>query len=321
MLRQTTYLIIIVLLSFSCRKEIDIDIPNNERKIVLNALFFTDSVFSVNIFKSNHVQDQKQTLLYLNNAKVDVFENGNLLETLLLDTAGHYKGNNNIAIEGHKYEVVVDVPNLKQAKSKTQIPNKVPIISIDSLGISDYDNEHDETITNGDVFVNYQVKFKDSPNEKNYYRLKINPPIVYDTIYDYDDSTKYNIDRHPAFINVQTEDASIEINNEYDGYFYFSDLLFDGKEYNFNISIMHDFTTEEHFNDGSVQFIKKSYKDDITISLEHISYELFTYMKSVSMQSETQGIEMFFQAVPVYLNIENGFGILGATNVSKQKLP
>lgn len=319
---MSKYIIILIgLISIlSCKKEVNIDIPNNERKIVLNSVLFADSVFSVNIYKSNHIQDKTLALLYLNNAKVDILEGGNLLETLKLDSAGCYIGDKGIlAQEGHNYEIVVNVPNLKQVKAKVGVLKQVPIISIDSIGEEQYDFDH-----RGEMDVNkftiYQVKFKDIPNEKNYYRLKVNLPLVVDTLYNYD-STKYTIYKHYADVGIQTEDPVIELTNETDGYYYFSDILFDGKEYNFNISIMPDFVSDIYSEDGmSFKTVKESYKDDITISLEHISYEMFIYMKSVVIQHNTQGAELFFQAAPVYINVEDGFGIVGTSNVDKKNL-
>ena len=110
--------IALIVLLISCRKEINIKIPDTERKIVLNAIVHPDSVFSANVFRSNHVQDNLMKLLYLNNAKVDVMENGNLLETLQLDSAGYYVGTSAIAQIGHEYEIAVSVPNLNSVNSK-----------------------------------------------------------------------------------------------------------------------------------------------------------------------------------------------------------
>jgi len=44
-------------------------------------------------------------------------------------------------------------------------------------------------------------------------------------------------------------------------------------------------------------------------------------MKSIDMQYETKDMEMFFQAVPVFINVNNGSGIFGTANVSKEPLP
>lgn len=306
--------IIIIALSLSCRKEINIDIPDNERKIVLNTIVMNDSVFSANVFRSNHINDDIYNALYLNNATVNVLENGNLLEILALDTAGYYKGTTTIAQEGHEYEINVSVPNLESVKAKAKLLPKIPIISIDSTG------EYVESGTDGKeygVLTIYQVSFQDPPNEKNYYRLKVNLPIITDTIIYDSDTIIYT---HTAYTGYKSEDPSIEVWDWIDGYFYFSDLLFDGDEYKFDILIEVYFSEELHFEDGRVEF-NNIVVEDISISLEHISNDLFNYMKSVDMQYETQGMEMFFQAVPVFINVENGFGILGTANASKEPLP
>lgn len=307
--------IILIVLTFSCRKELDIDIPDNERKIVLNTIAMNDSVFSANVFRSNHVQDGKMELLYLNNATVSLFENGSLIETLSLDSDGYYLGSTTTAQVGHEYEITVSVPNLESVTAKATVLHQIPITSIDSTGVSNYENYYGYYEEGANEFITYDVKFQDIPNEKNYYRLKINAPMVADTFFYYDNETDSLIyDIYYTSIYSYTEDPVIEVWAWLDGYYYFSDILFDGDEYEFEFGIQ------------LPSFEDKGYKNeiimsDISVSLEHISYDMFNYMRSIDMQNDTEGMEMFFQSVPVFINVENGFGIFGTANSSKEHLP
>ncbi len=299
--------IAIIALSVACRKEIDIKIPDNERSIVLNAVVHPDSVFSANVFRSNHVQDNVTQLLYLNNAKVDILENGNLLETLQLDTAGYYKGSVAIAQVGHEYEIVVSVNDLKSAKGKVTTVQTVSITSIDSVGhTTTDDDDYYGPIYSLNVGFNilYRVNFKDNANENNYYRIKVAAgSLIADTIYYGSDSTQYDIYYQQLYTN--SNDPSIDVWAYYDNYYYFSDKLFNGKNYGFEIVL---------FN------MSEGKQPKIYFYLEHISYDFYRYMVAVDKQSETEGMELFFQSVQVFSNINNGFGIVGTTTVSKDSI-
>ncbi len=292
--------IAIIVLSVACRKEIDIKVPDNERKIVLNTVVQPDSVFWVNIFRSNHVQDNSTKLLYLNNAKVDIFENGNLLETLQLDTMGHYIGSSAIAQIGHEYEIAVSVPNLNSVKSKITTMQAVSITSVDSIGPTSFD-EHGSG-DSGETL--YRVNFKDIAGEDNYYRIKAaSNSVSADTVYyNLPDSTQYDVYVNKLYFN--SNDPSIEV-SDHDDYYYLSDKLFNGSKYGFEIGVP----------DMSNKKDKKVY-----FYLEHISYDFYKYMISVDKQSETVDMELFFQSVQVFSNIEGGFGIVGTTTVSKDSI-
>lgn len=299
--------IILISLTFSCRKEINIDIPDNERKIVLNTIIMADSVFSANVFRSNHAQDKNLDFLYLNNATVNIFENGSLLESLPLDYSGFYKGNTAIAQEGHEYEIAVTVPDLKPVTAKDKVLSQIPITSIDYIGQTTNENYYYYYESEPETYTTFDVKFKDLPSIKNYYRLKIKTLSIADTTFYYDN----DLDSLISEINYTqqhsySEDPTIEIWDWRDGYYYFSDVLFDGEEYGFEVNI-------------AISDDKDSDKPHIL--LEHISYDFYRYMMSIDMQSETQGMELFYQAAPVFVNIKDGFGILGTANASKEYIP
>lgn len=301
-------LIVFVILFSSCRKEIDINVPDSERKIVLNAMVHPDSVFSVNVFRSNHVQDNLRKLLYLNNATATVFENGNILEVLALDASGYYRGINAKAEVGHEYEIEVAVPNLTTVKAKIETLNKVSITSVDSIGttIYNYDDYYGDMYS--ETLTIYKVFFQDNFDTQDFYRFKAvsNLGQPYDTVV-YDpyskDTITYTI--FPSGPSIGSDDPALEVWPYWDGYYYFSDKLFNGTEYGFEVLIGWPYEG----NKGSVN-----------VYLEHVSSSFYNYVQSIDAQNETEGLEMFFQTVQVMNNIENGYGILGTTTVSQDSI-
>lgn len=303
-MKTIKYIIIVSLFfTFSCRKAIDISVPNNERKIVLNTLLQADSVIGAYIFRSNHAQDNAVSLLYLNNAKVDVFKDGIFLETLALDTLGYYKSASHTVEKEAEYELRVDVPNLQSVKGKTAIVNQIPIVSIDSIGLS--------TLYDGNMlYVIYEVVFQDPPGEEDFYRILLksqftNADLPADTTFWGEGPDDFYVD-YPFYINEQFEviDPSIEIWAYLDEYRYFSDLTFDGQQKGLQIAVPYS----EEYNLGFYAY------------LEHVTPEFYRYMQSVTAQDETQGMSLFFQAVQVYINVEGGYGIVGSTTADVDSL-
>ncbi|MDA3892909.1 MAG: DUF4249 domain-containing protein [Salinivirgaceae bacterium] len=302
------FIILIIGVTLSCRKEIDINVPGRDRKIVLNTIIHTDSVFTASVFRSNHAQDRTFELLYLNNAIVGVYENGTLLESLTLDTLGYYRGELVKVEVGHEYEIKVSVPNLPSVKASGKTLAVVPIIAIDSIGMVT-NNSGDIFSSYEDSYQVYEVKFNDNPDEDNYYRIKasyLELGVSESWVWDSFKEDSVLITNNPSYISVQSNDPAIEVWFNYiDGYFYFSDLYFNGDEYSLSLAI-------QSYNSEGAQ--------NIDIYLEHISEDFFKYIKSVDFQQDSKEGGLFSQSVQVLSNIENGYGILGTSSVSKSSV-
>lgn len=305
MIKHIILITIVILSLFACRKELDIDIPERDRKIVLNAVFHPDSLFAANVFMSNHVQDRAFELLYLNNAEVAVYNNDDvLLEKLVLVADGFYTGERIIAEKGKTYKILASVNNLPTVSSKVAFVDYVPIISIDSVGTFSY--AYDEFYgENSDSYNRYHVKLKDKPEEDNFYRIKVSAQDLepYDSlVWDPYIEDSVLLTYYPPNLHYDSEDPSIEVWGYHDGYFYFSDVLFDGKEYNFELLIRPPDIDR---------------RVDFAVCLEHVTPDFYRYIKSYDYHVDAEDMGIFSQTAQVYNNIENGYGILGASTVSK----
>ena len=63
----------IIVISISCQKEVEIDIPQVTPKLVVTSFFCSDSVFRVQVAASTYVSDTNY--IYINNAIVELYEN------------------------------------------------------------------------------------------------------------------------------------------------------------------------------------------------------------------------------------------------------
>lgn len=284
---QYLLLISLSILFTSCEKELDIDLPDASTQLVINSKVFQDSVFRVNVYRTALVNENRKNLWYIDSAKVSLYGNGAFIENLQLEELGLYTGQQRVKPHTN-YEIKTEVDGFRTAVTKTKTLDRVEILHLDSLGTS-IDPKTKATI------YTFAVRFKDNKETKDYYMI--------DFTEDREIGGKSS--------EIYSKDPAIEVggggfthpegNTTY-GSMYFSDELFNGKEYALSICVP-EYKTLEGF----------------TINLCHITPEYFKYIQTYEAQREADGMEIFFQAVQVYNNVENGLGIFGAISSYTQR--
>jgi len=278
----------------SCQKEVPLKITESDRKIVVNSVFSVGELFSAQIYKSNLVTDRIQTTLYLNTAIVEVFSNNLLIDVLPLVGNGYFQSTDKRAQAGTNYTIRVSVPNLNAVTSTVQLLQPIPIVSFDSVGMVKDEYGWDT--------YKMKITFKDPGSEKNYYRFSIVTSYYYfnyDSLYQPIFDTIWGFQR----FYIESNNPAVEAND--DGTLYFSDALFNGKNF------------ELEFTSGSAYDTGTKYWYAI---LENVSYDYYRYSVSLPAHYEAEDLKFFMEAVLVYNNIENGLGIFGSTAASKDSL-
>lgn len=284
------YIFLFGLASFyACEKEIDISIPDRERKIVINSLFTANEPLSVNLTKSLSILDRAD-IVYLNDATVDLYTNNQFMEHLIFQSDGNYSGN--ILLQpAIDYKIVVN-RNGNIATANNSIPNPVNIISIDtgSIRLFDYD------------YLQCLIEFEDPAEEVNYYMLSANEKHT--DIYEY-----YDYDLDSLFVDTmefsssffESDDIIIEnwIYINENSYALFTDNLIDGKSYSINIRFERG---SNGYYDSGVDSSK------IVFSLFSVSEAYFRYFKTFALHRESYE-NPFAEPVQVFTNIENGLGV------------
>lgn len=270
----------------SCEKELEISLPTTPPKLVVNSKLFQDSTFIVRVFRTSLINENHNNLWYIDTATVNVYSNNTFIETLKMESRGKYTGEHRIKPNTY-YQLRVEANGFPTASSETETLDKVQIIKIDSLGT------FVDAKTQVPIFK-FAIHFKDNKDAKDYYMV------------DFSEYTSVGGETSPIY----SKDPAIEVEDKgftsdgitsY-GSFYFSDEIFNGEEYAFSIYV-------------------PQYKvyEGFTVNLCHITPEYYKYIQTYKAQSESDGLSMFFQAVQVYSNIENGLGIFGAISSCSQK--
>lgn len=288
----------VTLISVSCRVELDVDIPQGERKLVLNAILQPDTQITAMVFISSHVQDIYQETNPVQGATLEVFENDNFLGNLeSTNTKGVYTAN--IVPEiGKNYRIEARYNGYQLVYGTTLMVDSVPMSAFDSVGIG-----HD---TYGWEMVLAKVTINDPANVKNYYKLSVISEVI----------NEQDADTELYPIPLSSNDAIIDV-AAYDAV-YFTDDFFNGQSYAVKIQI--DPYSLGYFDSGDAVY----YPDDnnpefhVYAKLESMSEAMYNYAKSVATYHNTGEFGLFSQPVIIYNNIENGLGVVGAKAITKQ---
>ena len=276
--KNLIYIVLFLIISVSCEKIIDINIPEKDKKIVINSIISTDSLIKVNVSKSLNILDN-QNAIFLNDATVKLYEDNVFIEQLTNITNGNYKSQTFYPQVGKNYKIEVSSNGLKTITAENKIPNKVTINKIDTIT---------KNVEGYNTFE-FTINFTDPVNEENYYFLEAKSfvPLGYDNygnIIDYDIQNLY----------IFSDDKIVDSEIDYNGGIIFNDKLINGQTYPLKINI----DKYNFYNDTNMVYIY----------LNSVSKDFYLYVKSYSMNVNNRN-DPFAEPVQVYENINNGYGI------------
>ncbi len=311
-MKKTLQLSIIILLS-GCFKNIDIyDDEIFEPVLIVNSIVGPDAPFIVQVSKTS-VPKQLDSSVFVLDAKVQVFENDQLLGTLSLSgwIFGKVYMSDFDAKEGHTYTIKVEALD-KTIKKEVALPEKVSSVNIsfsDTL-LDIYSSENS--------FVNFSCDSKlnitiDDPSGKNYYMFDF---------YSYSYGFLYDE------INDIVTDSILETHKEYYSIYFkeeFTDIQYvqgripylfsyeDSPILNDDIFSEQSFTFQPNLWFGGT--INPSEENELVLYYRvfTISEDLFNYYVTVDKAQRAEG-NPFVEPVNIYSNIENSYGIITGFN-------
>jgi hypothetical protein len=283
-------IIAIITLCFfaSCEKDVNVVIPYEGEKLVLNSLFYADSNIYARVLKS-----QKLSSNYFNaepsNAVLTLLENnipvGNFTTVNIFNTKW-YKSPI-VAQVGKTYKIITTAPGFNTVEGEDVVPQK-PTAEINSIAVIQNNN------SNG-INYNRKLKFKikDAATDENYYLIKVHG--VDTNLSANGPRYNYNIGRYGLYAELEgySTDANTFGGSFGNNEIFLTDETFNGREVSFNLNF-ESYSNNSHF----------------ALEVVSLSKSTFRYLKSVQSQQNTQG-DPFAEATIVFNNIKNGFGIVG----------
>ncbi len=302
---RKTYFVILVLLLFSCTKEIEIEIPENQHKLVVYATivpltFPMPKDLGVVLQSSKHIFDTSTT--FIDDAEVLYYENSILKDTLIYnDTLNTYvisESMSDYPIAGNTYSIKIIKEGYDTITASTTIPSKVNITDTVITPIAYFD----ET---GSVFSEIAITFTDPANETNYYELAVS-----DIAFSYDNPDDfYELSTNDKIITSESYYPSLmrfDVNKP--KYLLFTDKEINGKEHILNIY----YTPPQRESDK--RYISAHY---ISIHLRNVTKEYYKFKTTMIQQLYSRQEDILYgtgEPLNVISNIKNGYGLFASFN-------
>ena len=297
-MKNFLYFFTFSMLFASCDIVVDLDIPEHERVLVVNSILTTDSMINASISHSVGAFDAS-SISYVNNATVEVYEDGVLLgemdeqASLSYDSSGELDSTyvynfNQKPVAGKIYSYEIVHPDYEAVRAETTVPVEVKL------------NVHDVTLLSvEDYEKHYRVRFSfnDAP-EDNFYRLRLRNPNTYSG-FDYFESNDASM---ISSAGVQSDGATF-----YGDEALFDDEMFNGTEKEISI---------DFFDYKSFWFEEEGIEVQFILELTSVSESYYTYIRSLRAHYDNQDQFIFAgEPVQVFTNIENGLGVLGSMSI------
>jgi hypothetical protein len=271
---------LLVLLS-ACELMVDVNVKEEKPRLTLNTIFTTDSLWTASLTLSNYILDPSWTYQTVDDAVLIIYEDDTPIDTLLSQGNGVYKSDSGTPQNEKTYQITATSATHGEVSSTSYIPKRVDIIHVETKNMSDAFNP----------YLQIDIKFRDTPDEINYYKLSAEMQQTY---------------THPVTQVTQIRRGPIDLESDdpifaeaaYRPILILNDALFSGKEISLRVK-----SNYSYLNEGDVLFVY----------LQTLSKDLYDYETTYSLQQETSG-NPIAQPVSVYNNINDGFGIFAGHN-------
>jgi hypothetical protein len=279
--------IIFSLTAVSCQKELELDFPDIEPRLVVNCFFSPDSLFKVRVGKLLSVNDSV-TPFIIEDAECEIYENGTFAENLQYSENGFYNSQTLKAKSGFIYSIKVKHPDFPEVSATDTAPFPVTV-SEEYFELNAFYDALDEAHKN-ELFI----RFTDNSSQKNYYLLSIEEKFV---------------ENNPRYILFEkSNDYTLQYTDllEYRPYSIpFSDNFFNGQEYLVSVY----YKLSQFSSDGTYN------SHDLYVHFNSISYQFHEYTKYMILHVRNRESDIFEgigDPIQMYSNIENGYGIFAA---------
>ena len=295
--KLSTIFFLVSIVFISCETVIDVDIPTEPAKLVINSTLIPGQPFRVNLSTSQHILDDSD-YKNITGAEIKIYEDGQLLTTLPDSAKGNYISGSFMPKIGRKYRIEAGKNGFETVTAEERLPEKsarIVSVKVDTVETNDFGYIQKR--------LEFDIEIEDG-NEENYYEIIIartnvwqrydnivGPPLVVDTISSKD--LEY----------LESDNASLEEFQNYGQSIYFDDGLFNGKKYHITVSAQY------RSNSGWEGILEDYYE----IYLRNTSEAYYLYKRSTELQNWTED-DPFAQPVQVYNNINNGYGIFAGYN-------
>ena len=251
---KTLFYCLSALLLGSCQTVVEVDFPEHEPKLVINAVFNPDSLFTVDVSASQSAFSNNEHAP-VENATVSLYQGGKHLFDLMYVGNGIYQADQKPEAL-LQYELSVQAAGFPDASAVSQVPAAPVLYNVQASEAPPYDDWQGASLSASFIL-------KDEPGQENFYYLQVFEP---DTSRDGEPYNRY-IHLHSA--------SPIDMEFSMETRLFFSDKLFNGEELPLKLNLENHPNRVTHVQVAQItkeyyQYVqtlkKQSYADDINIT-------------------------------------------------------
>jgi hypothetical protein len=292
------------MLACDMQREYEVTIPEEEPKLVVNCIFSPGKKWTTPVYRSQGIISiEGEPANKLLNATVNVTEGETQIPVPLKNNYGDYESSAR-AEAGKTYTIHVSAPGYDDVSGTVTVPYAVEILGVETSVTVDPEDPKADKRT-------FHIRFKDPGKELNFYSFGMTSVSHRNGGGGEGDIVimpRYLEPLDPAFSkNFYREGFELDSLQEFN--LLFDDRLFDGDEYVLSVSCFEHRPTEAF---PEQEFL-------YAMTLKSLSQDYFKYRITYNLQQQSKG-DPFAQAVQVFNNIRNGYGIFAAFNKSYREV-
>lgn len=282
--------LLFAILLLGCEKEIHIEVPVQEGRVVVYSFLYPDSAVSFHLSESVSITSP-DLYAYVQNARVGLIVNGSIQldEAFPANTVTgkwdhvDYKYGDTLVVE-------VVIPGKEPVRASTIVPKKVAIAALDTVTEVRRPGNGEEI-----PFLRFALRFKDDGLHANYYQVAVvrdswDPNGVRQT------TTLELLHEDPVFLFHEEAGG---ISSWFDFRGLFSDVLINGQDYTVS------FLTEKK---GAL-LASDEQSVRLTVYLYHHTFDYFEYLKTTIWAKGADNFPVF-DPVRIHSNVDQGIGLV-----------
>ena len=287
----------LILIISSCQKQIEIEYPELEPKLVISSLFTPDSLFKVRITNISGMNDISEIIV--TDATCEIWSNSQLLETLQHNRNGFYVSELLKPEIEKNYTIKVSHPNFETATATSYVPQKTTFVITDTTNFVEIDFLYET------CFFEATIQFIETKSQNNFYEI-----IVKDIKFLNNEKKELDFEQYVTRYKSQNIAIMNEGILEYEpNALVFSNEKITEQTYNLSFSyelgVLYYWTHHIHKHNAVIYFLS-------------VSEDYYQYKKRLIKHKENQYSNIWDGAgdpVEMYSNVKNGYGIFAGYQI------
>lgn len=263
----------------------DVELPEHEPQLVAEAYITPDKYMEIFVGKTNKITE-KRTKKGVYRANIRVTSSRSLFNDFTAFTRGYYADTMSAPDAGRTYTLKVNKEGFKPVTAKTKIPQPVQPQSAELI-------PNGKATSGGQKQHLIKINFKDRIAQKNFYAVKL--------------ENNRDTTSSRSFIPLSSDDPAVTIKSE--GKLLLKDDLFEGNGYTLSASVdrSYDATKLRKYGEVTLRTVSESY---------------FEYRRKLTLQIQNQSDFGPFnnEAVQIYSNVDNGYGVFAGYSEASVKI-